>query len=339
MRPFQRRPKTDAATTRSEEIAKELGKRWAFIRDRKSVLVLGPRNAGKSTFMRQARLFNSEFTLQERLEFSVAIHAGLLDTMRRISCAFDEPAIKAAISSFFQATAKDRILTEHISATVRNIWANPILKDAVRGSPQFQVVSGSLEYFLDSLPRLASPGYTPTDLDIMLPRWKSMLVGSWDHPMATTLVRVRHDAGLQRKWIHHFSDAEALIFVVDLACYDQIPLNAMREAMRQFEDVYNSGILYTRTVVLLMNKLDLFREKLARVPFSVCFPEYPDADEPIAAVMYCIERFSPLCSTSRRREMRAWCTNSLDTEQVRVPLQQIGEFICQNRLHPLHTGM
>ncbi|KAJ7834529.1 G-protein alpha subunit-domain-containing protein [Mycena leptocephala] len=98
-----------------------------------------------------------------------------------------------------------------------------------------------------------------------------------------TLVRVRHNIGLQRKWIHLFSDAEAIIFIVDLTCYDQTVysadtdehLNRMRETMRQFESVCNfPAWLPGQLWILVMNKFDLFTEKLATVPFTECFPKY-----------------------------------------------------------------
>ncbi|KAJ7807713.1 G-protein alpha subunit-domain-containing protein [Mycena leptocephala] len=115
-----------------------------------------------------------------------------------------------------------------------------------------------------------------------------------EHLPVSTLVRVRPNIGLQRKWIHLISDAKAIIFIVDLTCYDQTiysadtdeHLNRMRETMRQFESVCNFPGMASRTAFLVMNKFDLFTEKLVTVPFTECFPEYDGPNEAHAAATY-----------------------------------------------------
>ncbi|KAJ7862087.1 guanine nucleotide binding protein, alpha subunit, partial [Mycena leptocephala] len=194
-------------------------------------------------------------------------------------------------------------------------------------------------YLLDSLARVAAPGYIPTDSDIILcslPPPSPITEMPFSYPdqnsLPPTLVRVRHSIGLQRKWIHLFSDAEAIIFIVDLTCYDQTIysadtdeyLNRMRETMRQFESVCNFPGMASRTAILVMNKFDLFTEKLATVPFTECFPKYDGPNEAHAAATYCIEPFTHLSSASGWRdpmEVRGWCTNALDAEQMRGALE------------------
>ena len=39
--------------------------------------------------------------------------------------------------------------------------------------------------------------------------------------MHTMLVRVSYKIGVRRKWLNHFACAEALVYVVDLSCYDE----------------------------------------------------------------------------------------------------------------------
>jgi hypothetical protein len=70
------------------------------------------------------------------------------------------------------------------------------------------------------------------------------------------------------------------------------------------------------TQILPMNKLDLFTEKLASIPFTVCFPDYSGPNEPVPAAAYCIQRFSFLTSGPGRRDIRGWCTNALDVQQM-----------------------
>jgi hypothetical protein len=109
-----------------------------------------------------------------------------------------------------------------------------------------------------------------------------------------------------------------------------------------------------------MNKFDLFAEKLTTVPFTECFPEYDGPNEAHAAAIYCIQRFAYLSSTSgwwRPMEIRGWCTNALDADQMRgalkskacwesgliytlvpVPLQEMMACILMHRFAGLHSS-
>jgi guanine nucleotide-binding protein subunit alpha len=141
----------------------------------------------------------------------------------------DDPELEKSFSLFIEATSSGQTLTPELSAIILNIWANPKIKEAIRASPRFQKDSTFVEYFLDSLARVAAPGYIPTDFDIILcnlpppPPVIEMPFGhrGHEHLPVSTLVRVRPNIGLQRKWIHLISDAKAIIFIVDLTCYDQ----------------------------------------------------------------------------------------------------------------------
>ncbi|KAF7318646.1 hypothetical protein HMN09_00376100 [Mycena chlorophos] len=172
--------------------------------------------------------------------------------------------------------------------------------------------------------------------------------------MHTTLVRVRRKTGTaqQRKWLHLFGCAEALLYVVDLSCYDEwadVPetdetMNRMRLAMRDFSDVCDSPLALFPTLIIVLNKVDLFRDKLrvAKIPLAVCFPEYqkPAGDlsvdvEVTSAVEYVAQLFmsqvhSPGGMPERR--VHALCMNALETGQLGAQFQMLGEVLYQERI-------
>jgi hypothetical protein len=161
-----------------------------------------------------------------RSQTFVSIEARLI--LKDSNAISDDPELEKSYSFFIEATSKGQSLTPELSAIIRNIWANPKAKEAIRASRRFQEHSTFLEYLLDSLARVAAPRYIPTDSDIILcnlPPPPPITEMPFSYPdrnsLPPTLVRVRHNIGLQRKWIHLFSDAEAIIFIVDLTCYDQ----------------------------------------------------------------------------------------------------------------------
>ncbi|KAJ7908930.1 hypothetical protein B0H13DRAFT_1878214 [Mycena leptocephala] len=276
-----RTPKLDTATAHSQELATLLWKDGLLVRNQKTVLVLGATNAGKSTFMRQVRLFSAGYNAQDRLDsasrYATACLKGYEDSAI-LDEICDNPKIQATVSTLLRQSNAHQGLTLGISATIRTLWENPAIQEAIRASSRFQTI-------------------TEIHFEVALEN---------ERRTATTLACARTIA------------AEAIIFVVDLACYDQT--NCMRDAMRQFELLCNDRIMSCNALILPMNKLDLFTEKLALVQRAS------------SRAAYCIQRFSFLASGPGRRDIRGWCTNALDVEQMHGPLKEIGEFIFDNRI-------
>ncbi|KAJ7710228.1 guanine nucleotide binding protein, alpha subunit [Mycena metata] len=350
-------PKIDAATVRSNEIDKQLTKERVTIRSRRFLPLFGAPGAGRSTFLRQAKLHGSGYNAQEREELGISIQTSMISTLRLIlgsASISDDPAVQLALSS-----QEDQLI---LADTIQQLLAVPLMKGVIEASPQFQTDS-SLQYMMGLIPRIITSRYTPTDIDLLRCKFPPAppIVeipfnppGPWNgSPRQTTLVSVRRDIGLQRKWLTLFGEAEAIIFLVDLSRYDQTEcfseteeeLNCIRAAMREFESICNVPFMYFDSAasalfrisshIVVFNKFDLFTEKLTRIPFTACFPDYTGPNEPAAAVEYCTQRFQALYGVFgvRQRNIRTWCTNCLDVDQMGVTLQEIMQSIFRRRLH------
>lgn len=66
----------------------------------------------------------------------------------------------------------------------------------------------------------------------------------------------------------------------------------MVESLVLFESVVNSRWFLRTQIILLLNKTDLFVEKLARVPLQRYFPEYAGGSDPGKAAKYILYRFN-----------------------------------------------
>jgi len=85
--------------------------------------------------------------------------------------------------------------------------------------------------------------------------------------------------GEHGRWVHCFADVDAIVFFVDVSVYDQTlyednGIYQMHKAMKLFAEVCNTKFFEKTTIVLLLTKLDLFREKIAKKDLRVCFPDY-----------------------------------------------------------------
>ena len=124
------------------------------------------------------------------------------------------------------------------------------------------------------------------------------------------------DVGGQRserkKWIHCFENVTSIIFCVALSEYDQVLLeesnqvcavqrahsirltlqNRMMESLVLFDSVVNSRWFMRTSIILFLNKVDLFRLKLPRSPLSNYFPDYSGGNDVNRAAKYLLWRFN-----------------------------------------------
>ena len=91
------------------------------------------------------------------------------------------------------------------------------------------------------------------------------------------------DVGGQRserkKWIHCFEAVTCIIFCVALSEYDQVLLevnsvNRMEESLTLFGSIVNSSWFTRTSIVLFLNKIDIFKKKIMTVPLSKYYPDY-----------------------------------------------------------------
>ena len=163
-------------------------------------------------------------------------------------------------------------------------------------------VNDSHKDYLRDLTRIASPDYRPSTQDILLARIRTTQV-TMERYNIDGIDFEMYDVGGQRserrKWIDCFDSVDAVIFVAALSEYDQTLAEAKRtnrmvEALELFRSICNNSAFAQTSIMLFLNKKDLFAEKLitsdiaAQQPFSdYCGPRQ-DFDH---GVQYFIEKF------------------------------------------------
>ena len=84
----------------------------------------------------------------------------------------------------------------------------------------------------------------------------------------------------REKWTHCFEDVTAILFVVSLADYDQMPSadktrTSIQESLDLFNSICKSRWLEKTPIVLIFNKMDLFNRKVFKSPVQSYFPDCP----------------------------------------------------------------
>lgn len=68
---------------------------------------------------------------------------------------------------------------------------------------------------------------------------------------------------------------ESLSHMLILMC----PQNRMHESMKLFDSICNNKWFTDTSIILFLNKKDLFEEKIKRSPLTICYPEYSGEDK------------------------------------------------------------
>ena len=139
----------------------------------------------------------------------------------------------------------------------------------------------ALSYF-DSIGRIAQPDYLPNDQDVLRSRVKTTGITETTFIIGELTYRM-FDVGGQRserkKWIHCFENVTTILFLVAISEYDQLlfedeTVNRMQEALTLFDSICNSRWFVKTSIILFLNKIDRFKEKLPVSPMKNYFPDY-----------------------------------------------------------------
>ena len=153
-------------------------------------------------------------------------------------------------------------------------------------------INDTSAYFWDHVHRLCQPDYVPTKEDQL--KVKRPTTGLLEETFETggvaqqkyQIVDVGGAKNERRKWMHHFENVRGVIYVASLSSFDELMFedesqNAMVDQIQLFDNVCNNKHYVPwfkkSAMVLLLNKTDLFSDKIKKVPITVC-PALSDFD-------------------------------------------------------------
>jgi len=204
---------------------------------------------------------------------------------------------------------------------VRMLWTERAMKQAYENKSKLQLLD-SAEYLFDNISRIGAADYIPSSEDILRARLRTS--GIVERMFKIKEVDFKFlDVGGQRnerrKWIHCFEGVTAVIFVAAISEYDQVLYedekeNRLHEAIRVFDNICNNKYFATTAMILFLNKIDLFQEKLKKVSIKTCFPDYRGEDTFDASADFIRQRF--LDVNKQDKMVFAHYTCATDTQNV-----------------------
>ena len=67
----------------------------------------------------------------------------------------------------------------------------------------------------------------------------------------------------------------------------------MMESMKLFDSICNNKWFVDTSIILFLNKKDLFEEKIRKSPLTICFPEHSGKSDIISRI-YCLVKANSL---------------------------------------------
>jgi len=178
-------------------------------------------------------------------------------------------------------------------------------------------------YFLDHIREITKPGFVP-EFDSIIRTPPPVATGIAELSFSSdvghfTIFDVSGQRNKTSKWIQCFGGISCLFFITSLSFYDEYlesdpTVNRLLESLEVFEDLVNGNWASKSGIVVFLNRLDIFREKLKENPFTLCFPNYTgeSADD---AVAYLKDRFQERDHVGTRR-VYVYSINPLNKDSI-----------------------
>ncbi|KAG6828775.1 hypothetical protein H0H92_006799 [Tricholoma furcatifolium] len=303
-----------------------------YRRERKILLLELPpglKDSGKSTILKQMKLFYQSGLSQKELEayrpivYDDLLHATrvVLLHMRKLGIKFQHLENEVLADRFLDHKARDLPKTLVFSRmdprlienghTDEDVEREAESEDDATLSPEEEVEQvymcaydnheKSTTPFLERMQSIVAPGYIPNETDILHTRWKTSAISEERFSFQSGLYSIRLiDAGelcaKSRRWLHYFEDAKCIVFCVALSDYDEVlpedeSKTRLTKSLELYESMATSSSFIRTPIVLLLNKFDVFEAKLAKVPLETYFKDYSGGTNVNSAVEYIKNRF------------------------------------------------
>ncbi|KAF2502610.1 guanine nucleotide binding protein, alpha subunit [Lophium mytilinum] len=350
---FGKKP-DDPDSRKNEEIEKGLRADRKRQEREVKLLLLGAGESGKSTVLKQMRVIHAGgFSRTERKQWRAIIFNNLVTAYQTIFSAMqeqetnfedeDNEAYANLINADPEIGLEDPMPLECLTA-FNSLWADKGVQLAILKGNQY-ALHDNLSYFIGDMDRLFAKDYMPTDQDILRTRLRTTGITETIFDLGNLTYRM-FDVGGQRserkKWIHVFDNVQVVLFLVAISGYDHVLVedrngNQMHEALMLFESISNSRYFEKSALILFLNKIDLFREKISSgmSPINKIFPDYTGKITDIEAGQeFFANKFRNLVR-QQKKEVYVHYTNATDTDLLKKTMASVQDMIVQRNLNAL----
>lgn len=255
-------------------------------------------------------LYGAGFGEEDRKAQIPVLHSNVIAAIQALLDAVDSLELEVVATDSADVVrdlADDQIIDEELAEHVKALWADPAVQEAYSRRNEFQIPDSG-KYFIKRLDDMISPGFIPSVDDVLKARVRTTGIVEESY-LIDDVQFVMFDVGGQRnerkKWIHCFDDVTAVIFVAAISEYDQVlyedaSQNRMVESLTLFREICNSKFFTSTSILLFLNKRDLFADKIKvkdirqpdpADPSRMLFDDYDGGCDYDAGVSYIVQKY------------------------------------------------
>jgi len=320
------------------------------------LLLLGTGESGKTTFVKQMKiLYGGGFTDEEKAGYRVDIINNAVDGMAELVTGMATLGIQYKGGAAIESLGRDLLGYKHregshvlgpgIGTTIKRLWGDAGVKECFARRHQLQIPD-CVGFFLDNIDRIVAEKYEPTNEDILLARKQTTGVvehsftfeeGTKDE-MTLVFVDVAGQRNKRKKWIDHFDNVTAVIFLVAVSEYNQVlwedaDTNRLIESKNVFKEMLSNDYFTETKFILFLNKKDLFESKIKEGHhLKTNFPEFTGPDGDVGAAMKFMKETFLTGSAKERERITPFDTVAIDPNNIKLVFLEVKDKIFKEKL-------
>lgn len=305
------------------------------------LLLLGAGESGKSTVFKQMKiLYGEPPSRKDREQYTAIVYNNTTSAMKMvvdqsIVWNYDQEVADQDAFNLILALPEGIPVDPIVGNAIKVLWNDPAIQKVWDRRSEFQVMD-SMRYFLNNIDRIMADDYLATPEDFLYTRVRTTNVISADYELNGVKFQwfdVGGQRSQRRKWIHCFSDVTSVVYVAALSEYDQVlfehtSTNRMMEALNLFEDISNLKYFEQSSIIVFLNKHDLFVQKLKIKPLNQIdlWSDYDKGRHDVkAAEEYFKNKFLERCP--KNRDVYFHITTATSTTNIKFVFEACQETI------------
>ncbi|XP_021100732.1 guanine nucleotide-binding protein subunit alpha-15 isoform X2 [Heterocephalus glaber] len=273
-----------------QEINKILLEQKKQDRGELKLLLLGPGESGKSTFIKQMRIIHGAgYSEEDRKGFRPLVYQNIfvsmqamIEAVEQLQIPFGRPESKHHASLVMsQDPYKVTMFEKRYAVAMQSLWQDAGIRACYERRREFHLLDSAI-YYLSHLERITEECYIPTAQDVLRSRMPTTGINEYCFSVQKTNLRIVDVGGQKserKKWIHCFENVIALIYLASLSEYDQCleennQENRMKESLALFGTILELPWFKSTSVILFLNKTDILEEKISTSHLATYFPSF-----------------------------------------------------------------
>jgi len=205
-------------------------------------------------------------------------------------------------------------------------------------------LADSTSYWFENLERFEG-NFIPSEQDILRVRIRSAGVKEvnvkMDEKVWFNFIDVGGQRSERRKWIHCFDQVDTVLFCSSLSEYNQNlfedhSVNRLEESLSLFGEIAKSEWFLNKSLILFLNKKDLFDQKILLYRFSSFFPSYNGSNDPEEILKFIVDLFrQQFKNRGSNVSLYYHITCATDTDNVRLVFPCVKDIIISSSIRSM----